>query len=404
MTNKYIKFFLRYGYFPRKQENTINFNNYNYDYDTYSLDENAIKAANLFIDNVEKLFDKSQNHLVPLSGGLDSRTILFTLLKFTEAKNIYSYSFGAKGTLDYEIASSLAKSLGINHIAFDLQQYKYDLEDLIYHSNAVNQQTFLFHNAPLRQVDRIFKDFTIWSGILGDAVAGSAMPQNKTNNLKVATQNYLNKKTYAKDSILNDNYEDFIFLSEFDTKSKLTNDEKIIFTERYHNSYKPHICPGINNYKEPFLNSEWTDFMFNLPNNLKENKILFYKMLPQIDKDIFDFPIKNKLGCNFYDSNFKVFSKRVINKIKAKFNNVPMGTNYFDFNIKFNLDNSFSKLIIEQMKDLNSRNIIDFLNITKIISDYQRSEITSELVKTLVALEIHLKNGKKLPNSMDEIC
>ena len=32
------------------------------------------------------------------------------------------------------------------------------------------------------------------------------------------------------------------------------------------------------------------------------------------------------------------------------------------------------------------------------------SEITSELVKTLVALEIHLKNGKKLPNSMDEIC
>ncbi len=404
MTNKYIKFFLRYGYFPRKQENTINFNNYNYDYDTYSLDENAIKAANLFIDNVEKLFDKSQNHLVPLSGGLDSRTILFTLLKFTEAKNIYSYSFGVKGTLDYEIAANLAKELGINHIAFDLQQYHYDINDLIEHSTFVGKQTFLFHNPPIRQINHMFKDFDVWSGIVGDVVAGSALPINQSSSFDDSINSYLAKKTYSKDDILNDDFKEFIFIDKFSNKTNLTLDEKIIFTERFNNSYKPHICFGEFDYKLPFLNSEWTDFMFNLPKVLKRDKLLFLKMLPNIDNKIYDAPIKSKFGCKLNDSELSVLFKRIENKINNKLGKIPVGTNYFDFNIKFNTDNSFSNLITEQIVDLNNRNIIDFLDLTKIISMYKNNKVSSELIKTLVSLEIHLKNGKKLPNSMDEIC
>lgn len=74
-----------------------------------------------------------------------------------------------------------------------------------------------------------------------------------------------------------DDFKDFIFIDEFSNKTNLTLDEKIIFTERYNNSYKPHICFGEFNYKLPFLNSEWTDFMFNLPKKLKQDKLLFLK-------------------------------------------------------------------------------------------------------------------------------
>ena len=85
MTEKYIKFFLRYGYFPSKTDNTIKFNNYNWNFNNFSIEENSKKAAELFIKNAESIFNSKENHLVPLSGGLDSRTILYTLLKFTEA-------------------------------------------------------------------------------------------------------------------------------------------------------------------------------------------------------------------------------------------------------------------------------------------------------------------------------
>lgn len=127
-------------------------------------------------------------------------------------------------------------------------------------------------------------------------------------------------------------------------------------------------------------------------------------MLPNIDNKIFDVPIKSKFGCKLHDSDLSVLFKRVENKISNKLGKVPVGTNYFDFNIKFNSDNSFSSLITEQINDLNNRNVIGFLDLTKIILKYQNKEVSSELIKTLVALEIHLKNGKKLPISMENIC
>ena len=36
----------------------------------------------------------NSKHVVPLSGGLDSRGVLVTLLEFTEARNIKIYTFG----------------------------------------------------------------------------------------------------------------------------------------------------------------------------------------------------------------------------------------------------------------------------------------------------------------------
>lgn len=44
----------------------------------------------------------------------------------------------------------------------------------------------------------MFKDFDIWSGIVGDVVAGSALPVNQSSSVDDAINNYLTKKHILK--------------------------------------------------------------------------------------------------------------------------------------------------------------------------------------------------------------
>lgn len=267
MTQDYINFFLTFGYFPKQAEQTIEFNDYELNYAEYSLDELGKKASDLFVANIEKLYNPNELHLIPL----DSRAILAGLLKFTEAKNIYAFSYGTKGTLDYEIGRKVAQELGINHISFELQNYEYTLD----HSNSVKKQTLLFHNPPTKQIDTLFKDFAVWSGIVGDVVGGSAVPDTYSKSFNDARLRYLSKKTYLKKHIVNNVnvFEKLLLIDEPQHKSLISNDEKVIYLERFEKFYKPVIECGENKFLEPFVNSEFTDLMFNAPVEYRKSSI-----------------------------------------------------------------------------------------------------------------------------------
>ena len=69
-------------------------------------------------------------HVVPLSGGLDSRIILGGLLKKGLKDSIITITFGTPGTLDYDIGIHIAKQLGIYYEALDLTKVCYDEKSL----------------------------------------------------------------------------------------------------------------------------------------------------------------------------------------------------------------------------------------------------------------------------------
>jgi hypothetical protein len=408
MIQDYINFFLTFGYFPKKAEQTIEFNDYDLNYSEYSLDELGKKASDLFVDNIQKLYNPNELNLVPLSGGLDSRAILAGLLKFTEAKNIYAFSYGAKGTLDYEIGRKVAQEIGINHISFELQNYEYTLEDLLYHSNSVKQQVFLFHNPPTIQIDILFKEFTVWSGIAGDIVGGSAVSRDFSSSIDIAIDRYLSKKIYLKEHFVknHDVFKKFIFTGTDIDKSMLSYDEKLIFLERFEKFYKPLIENGVNKFLTPFINNEFADLMFNAPIVYRIGNSLYYNMLKNLDKSIFSLPTKNKLGLGLFANDREYFFRRLKEKTikKLRLRNFDLGINYHDFNNKYLTQNKFKNLIDEQLDDLDKRKIIDGLDIDYIQKKYQHLQENAELIKSLVSFEIHLKNGKELPNSMDDIC
>ena len=72
------------------------------DYVKESEDSLIKIGSNYLMNSISKNFVCNKKHLVPISGGLDSRAILAGLLEHTSAENIYTYTFGTPNTLDYD--------------------------------------------------------------------------------------------------------------------------------------------------------------------------------------------------------------------------------------------------------------------------------------------------------------
>ena len=127
MSQQNLNSFLKLGYFLDYKNNKDIF------IDVSSIDKQKYQkvseneliniGSKLWIESISANFQSNQKHLVPISGGLDSRSILAGVLKHTEAKNIYTYTFGTPNTLDYDVGNYVAKKIGTNHKSFDLTRF-----------------------------------------------------------------------------------------------------------------------------------------------------------------------------------------------------------------------------------------------------------------------------------------
>ena len=78
-------------------------------------------------------------------------------------------------------------------------------------------------------------------------------------------------------------------------------------------------------------------------------------------------------------------------------NHVNPGVNYIDFNMGIRERNDLKSVIYENINDLKSRKIVEWINIEKIWKDHINNKNNhGEALLTLASLEIHLKAGKKL--------
>lgn len=117
--------------------------------------------------------------IVPLSGGLDSRLVLATLLELLPAKDIHCYTYGFKGHLDYEIAPLVARRAGVSHtrrgfheIGFDLDEFEASVRGLsLEHAPTFNLIAH-YYTKKLSGLclAELPSDAALWSGFLGDRV------------------------------------------------------------------------------------------------------------------------------------------------------------------------------------------------------------------------------------------
>ena len=399
--------FLKFGYFLNYQNSKFNF-----DYSVINKDEyiNAPETelidlgGRLWLNVINKNFELGAKHLVPISGGLDSRAILGALLEFTEAKNIHTYTFGTPGTLDYDIGNYIAKKAGTNHSAYPLTEYKYSLSEEIMVSNNIDHQSILFHHPPFTSVMNKYSDFKIWSGFTGGELAGSHVLKNPSENKEEAIINFINKNTFVKScNLLNNNGSitglQTYLSSEMILKSNsITLDDLFDFNYRQLRYIAPLVLMDGFNYKTPFLDEEWFSFMMGIPNNYRENQYLYNEILINSFPKLFKYKTKHNSGLSLGANKIRIKVQKGLHFIKRKssvFNDPYI--NYIDFNYGIRNRKDLNTIIYSSIMDLKERKIIDWINVDNIWKRHINKESDhADALITLASLEIHLKAGKSL--------
>lgn len=390
-----IESFLKLGYF-------LNYENPVYSFDYSRVNKSFYKDISLeelidlgemyFINSIDKLFVENDKHVVPISGGLDSRAILAALLEFTETKNIYTYTFGTSGTLDYEIGNMIAAAVGTNHTSFSLTDYSYTMEELIDISNRISHQTILFHHAPVWELDKLYKGYTIWSGFLGGEITDSKYASYKSTISP--KQTFINKERYQKKVNLTGKSNDLILLSQLTYKSnKYISDLEILdYENRQRKFIAPHVLMDGFKYNTPFSDNDLFTFFLSIDNRYRDNKFLYKKILQKRYPKLFSYPIKDNLGLPLSVNKLSVLTKKVIHKIKRKFNKKNPNENYFDFDLAIRQNNNFKELIRLNIADLSNRKIIEKIDMEEILKMHLNLEgdFGRALIQ-LVSLEIHMK-------------
>jgi hypothetical protein len=90
-----------------------------------------------------------------------------------DVSRIKTYTFGVKGSYDFEIGKQVAKKAGVHHEAIELNSLRFTQEEMLEVAKRCDFQTHLFHNPPLKKLKKLIGDNYVISGYLGDLIFGS---------------------------------------------------------------------------------------------------------------------------------------------------------------------------------------------------------------------------------------
>ncbi len=386
-----------------------------YDRRTYPIDFSRIDASlyekmdedELVRLGTEKLrqtfreqFVSGAEHVIPLSGGLDSRLILGALLELTEAKNIHTCTFGVPGTYDYDIGCQVGRHMGTRQSALPLNGFSYHEDELMNRAHRMHRQVNVFQCPPLWHMDRLFKGSLIWSGYIGDLVAGSHLPKEPAPTLAKVRANYLQKRSMVSSMKLDrSTIEDLLphLTGGDEDTSLMTREEHLMFEEAVRKFTAPIVLLDGYTYKTPFINTPWFDFMMSVPRQYREGEYLLIKIAQHMFPDLFGLPTKTSYGAPLGARKEYVLFTRGTNKlrkmVRRKFPSLaypPML--YDDFDERFRERNDLGEIGRRNLADLAKRGIVDWLNLDDIWHRHtQRLGNYGDAIKALVSLEIVLK-------------
>lgn len=367
-------------------------------------EETEILAKKDWFQNFQNLYTP-KDIVVPISGGMDSRAILASLLKFKDASDIHTYTFGTPGSYDFEIGNTIGKKLGTKHKSFPFNDYQYSTDKEIEVSKRIDHQTLLFHHPDLELIDKYYKDKTIWSGTMMDWITGSYIPSNRDANLIEAKNNIIKRGVFSKSKLLTQ--DGIILRDEIDEKGLIPKDilsfeEQLQIKNFLPKMEAPHILYKELDYIVPARSADFYSFYLNLQPDDRFRQRFYTEFLYREFPDLFNLPIKvfhglppngNKIKLNYRRIKHGLVSS--INKMHPIFFNPHL--NYLDFNEGIRRRKDLNKVVFDNIMDLKKRRILQWINIDRIYQDHMgRKANHADALLLLASLEIHLKAGKRI--------
>ena len=366
---------------------------YDEEYDARPKEEMVEKLGRLWQKAVERRIKKDEKIIIPLSGGLDSRAILATALKCTPKDNIITFTFGEKGSFDFEIGKMVAKISGVKNIPLGVEkddfegQYNISMDDIEGMIDATPYFAIRGYKE-MKKFGEIFFTGTMIDVLLGRHILSSIFSSDMLKKEISSDEDYVKVKGFIfNHQKLNDEKEILklfnpAFLRDLDIKSsynrthqKFKNIKNKKFPDYfavwdYTNRWNKYIYFAVLRNRNLFkyhtmLDSDLVDFTLKIPLELRLDENLYIQMLLKKYPELFKLPAKTNLGLGLNAGNTSLFLRRVILFLKGRINKISSilikrnvfldkGKNYIDYDnlLRRNKEyRNYMRSMIEKVKE-----------------------------------------------------
>jgi hypothetical protein len=364
--------------------------------DHHNLIRRGIDAVrNTFKDEVSGT--QGHQHIIPISGGLDSRAILGGVLQHVPTQNITTITFGTPSTWDFEIGQLVADTAKVKNITINVRNIKWTEQMLVNTAKRTCKPVPIFEKAVnLYCRDKVDDDNPVyWSGYMGDPIAGSHLTKYELEGWNEAVEIFVRNNCITK----------LLTPSSFKPKKMMPNErlnphienyEQIDWSIRQPLYVKEIVCSKKS--KTPFLNEKWLSYMLNVPNEERFRRGIFKKIMSKAYPGLFGLPAAPCYGWRLNDPFILKEASRIKEAVKSKvlrllnIDYTRKSTNYISFESEFR--KNLKTLVKKQLRDLKNRNVIAESKINKIWRDHMAGMDMSSELRLLVSVESYLKSGK----------
>lgn len=343
-------------------------------------------------------------HVVPISGGMDSRAILGGLLGSVDRSRITTVTFGTPGTWDFDIGRLVAKEADVTNVQIDLSEVTWDIESLVRFAGECERpialfEAYLFH----LMRTRFGCNCVYWSGFMGDPLSGSHLLRRDSVTWDRARIRFAARNRFARSIPLSaPGYEPQDCLPQTPPldHDDLCYDEQLDFGIRQQCCVRPVVLLKGYDYCAPFLQPEWAGFVLSVPRPCREKQFLYKEILKRAYPKLFSLPVKNSLGLPLTAPRWRRSLRRQGLRVRAAVKRffpwvdwgISPGLNYIDFDRGVRERADLKATIHESIQDLKKRGIVDWIDMDAIWNRHQRRQGNHADALTLLAsLEINLK-------------
>lgn len=408
---EFIEDVLHYGYHPGCDGGTLPptvqkaANMPKFDAPLEELIERGVRALETTFDAAIRDVDSTVIQVVPLSGGLDSRTILAGLLRHPRIKSdqIQTVTFGSPGTWDFEIGQRVASEAGVSNTAIDLSSSAFDwsLESIGEYARGCETPIKMLEGYINDRVSSFVDsaDAVYWSGWMGEALAGKDTPSSSDSSWEETCKWFSEWSRGCELDLTPDGYDPTASLPDepWLSPDRLPYRDQITYSRRQQCFTKRLIDTQSERYQFPFVRPEWVSFILRVPPPHRAGRALFKRIVKRVYPHLFALPTDETRGLRFTAPKWRVVLRSQLIRVRLRLASL-LGlemtnpwTNYVDFDRQFRRPTELKDVVETLISDVESRGVVPWVDVESIWSEHQRGANHSDALRILASIELYLK-------------
>lgn len=341
---------------------------------------------------------EGDQHVLPLSGGLDSRTILAELLERVGTDRIQTVTFGVPGTWDYDIPKRIVRQFDFDgeFVALDSRTLRWSNELVADHCDP-RQPVPVVERTVNRYAQKLTteEEAVYWSGFNVETGATSMQSHRGWDR---AVEDFLTRNTVC-DSLEAPGVDPKATLPDEPLVSRdvLPYDQQLDYGLRQEYYSKPLLFPqnGVR-LALPFMERPWRQFCLTLPPERRRNRRTFERILRSRYPELFSFPVDSHsgmaLGTPTPLPQLKGLALRVLVRVAGALGRefAHPRRNYYDFE-SFFARADVAAWVESNLVDLADRDEFDWLRPESVWRQYRRGAPLGNELRLLLSLELYRK-------------